>query len=47
MRKLARTSMPAFRRRLLQEQGGKCPLCLDPKDMSIQEIREAVHNGIR
>ena len=44
MRKLARTSMPAFRRRLLQEQGGKCPLCLEPIDLNIKGEGVVDHN---
>ena len=35
MRKLARTQMRAYVRKVLQDQGGICPLCALPIDLSI------------
>lgn len=36
MRKLARSQMPSFRARQLKEQGGLCPLCGKPIDLTIK-----------
>lgn len=44
MRKLARTSMPSYRKKLLAEQGGCCPLCKYPIDLSIKGEGVVDHN---
>lgn len=44
MRKLARTSMPTFRKKQLAEQDGKCLLCGNPIDLSITGEGVVDHN---
>lgn len=44
MQKLARTSMPSWRVRQLKAQGGVCPLCGDPIDLSIKGEGVVDHN---